>query len=175
MKEPIDDAYLTWLSAKVTLGDDLSRSYSRLLEAMYNFEFVWQMIGDDNRAEDGLDLRSDFLIAARLDDNPNWHSVGCSVLEMMIALADRADWQSDIDMPTWFWIFVTNLGLGDYQDDNFNEDAVTEILYNLVWRDYEFNGDGGMFPLREPQEDQREVEIWYQFSAYLAEHDEIGL
>jgi hypothetical protein len=35
---------------------------------------------------------------------------------------------------------------------------------------YTTSGYGGLFPLEEPKEDQRKVEIWYQMMAYLGEN-----
>jgi hypothetical protein len=40
-------------------------------------------------------------------------------------------------------------------------------MERCVWRTYEPNGVGGFFPLENPNEDQREVELWYQMSAYV--------
>lgn len=176
MERPIDEPYFNWLAAKVTIGDPLSQSYWHLLHILYETEFVWNVLGDDNRAEDGRDLRLEFLRESRLDNDRVWFEVGCSVLEMLIALSRRVEFQTDTSAPDWMWIFITNLGLAEYNDDNISNDGeIMEILYNFIWRTYEYDGEGGLFPLRNPPEDQRKVEIWYQFSAYLDEHDEIGL
>ena len=43
-------------------------------------------------------------------------------------------------------------------------------LDGFINRQYEANGEGGLFPLKGVCEDQREVEIWYQMNAYLYEH-----
>jgi hypothetical protein len=32
------------------------------------------------------------------------------------------------------------------------------------------SGLGGMFPLEDPREDQRAIEIWYQMMAYINEN-----
>ena len=171
MKGPLDEPYFTWLSAKVVLGDRMSQSYLKLLRQLYETEFVWFMIGDDNRARDGLDLRHEFLRESRLDNDPVWFEVGCSVLEMLIGLSRRAEFQTDLVAQEWFWVFIRNLNLADYHDENaYNYDHdVSEILYDFVWRTYEYDGTGGLFPMKNPPEDQREVEIWYQFSEYLVE------
>lgn len=168
--------YFTWLSAKVVVSDQPSQSYSRLLELLYLYEFEWQLKGDENRAEDGCDLRDDFLIETGSRENALWDDDPPSMLEVLYALALRAEWQTEMSAVDWFWTFINNLGLGDQDDDQFSEGYVYDILYSFVERTYESDGsNGGLFPLRKPKEDQREVEIWYQLSAYLAEHHEIGL
>lgn len=170
MGEPLEVLYFDWLYAKVMLSEPPAESYSRLIRKLYDTEFVWLLSGDDNRAEDGIDLRIDFLNAAQLSgvDESSFPN-GCSVLEMMLALAVRAEFQTDIHTSRWFWEFVSNLGLSDHYDDNFNQEQVEFILHNFVWRTYAYSGRGGMFPLNGAQIDQRKVEIWYQFSAYLLE------
>lgn len=170
MNESLEAMYFDWLYAKVMLSDSPAESYSRLIQKLHNTEFVWLVSGDDNRAEDGLDLRVDFLTAAGL--NPDLISdfqFGCSVLEMMIAFSIRAEFQTDIRPSQWFWEFISNLGLSGFYDDRFNESKVEEDLHNFVWRTYGYSGAGGMFPLTHAETDQRKIEIWYQFCAYLLE------
>ena len=172
----LEDAYFSWLSAKVVVSDLPSRSYSKLLDILDRYEFEWVLSGDENRAEDGCDLRDDFLIEAGVDRNATWYEDPPSVLEVLYALALRAEWQTDREAPEWFWQFINNLGLRDCQDGDIDEDYVRDILYAFVERTYESDGsNGGLFPLKNPRLNQRGVEIWYQLSAYLAEHHEIGL
>ena len=170
MTESLEVMYFDWLYAKVMLSDAPAIPYTKLLQKLYETEFVWLLSGDDNRAEDGLELRSEFLQAAQLDmDLISDFQFGCSVLEMMIKFAARAEFQTDISPSRWFWEFITNLGLADSYDDHFDERKVEEILHTFVWRTYGYSGAGGMFPLKSAETDQRKVEIWYQFCAYLLE------
>ena len=37
------------------------KSYTGLFEALHNFEFHWTIPHDDNRMQDGLDLRYEYL------------------------------------------------------------------------------------------------------------------
>lgn len=174
MGKPRNDPYFDWLSHRVVTRPRTSQSYWSLLEFMYHYEFVWQILGDDNRAEDGRALRHEFLDDIGEDGDSIFLSAPCSILEMLIAFAEKASYQTDISRPEWFWKFVNALGLGDCTDDSFDPEQAEDALYNFVWRTYQHDGTGGLFPMREPKHDQREVEIWYQFSEYLAEHDEIG-
>ena len=57
-----------------------------------------------------------------------------------------------------------NLGL----DTARNILEVHDILEKLLLREYEFDGTGGLFPLGDwAEEDQRELEIWYQAQLFL--------
>jgi hypothetical protein len=169
MSGPLEAIYFDWLYAKVMLSDSPAESYFRLLQTLYETEFIWLVIGDDNRAEDGVALRYEFVQNLNFEVRPQELSFGCSVLEMMIALSRRAEFQTDLRPSVWFWEFVRNLGLSDYYDDNFDIEKVKDILHTFVWRSYNHDGSGGMFPLVGAECNQKEIEIWYQFSAYLIE------
>lgn len=177
MDEPIEEVYFNWLYSKVASVSNPTPSltYLTLLRDLHSTEFVWLLSGDDNRAEDGLDLRREFhreIFAAFGEELP-WMHEGCSVLEMLIAFARRASFQTDQPAREWFWIFLENLGLADLNDayDGDITSVVNDVTYRLIWRQYQRDGQGGMFPLMDPPEDQRKVEIWYQFSEWLVDQD----
>lgn len=170
MGQPLEAMYFDWLYAKAMLSDQPALSYSRLIQTLYETEFIWLVVGDDNRAADGLELRKEFLTAARLEGvSLSDFTFGCTVLEMMLAFTHRAEFQTDISPCKWFWEFLSNLGLSDHYDDKFDQQQVADILYDFVWRTYGYSGNGGMFPLSNAETNQTKVEIWYQFCAYLLE------
>ena len=57
----------------------------------------------------------------------------------------------------------------------FGFEAVTtdaeEVLDAVIFRNYEYDGRGGLFPLRYPDRDQRDEELWSQLNAYLLEQE----
>lgn len=166
MDEPIEVLYFNWLCAKVLIQGN--KNYYDLMQILYSTEFVWIVPGDENREEDGLELRQDFLRETQLDYDPGWFSEPCSVLEVLIAFAHRASFQTDLPEYDWFWHFLTNLKLNEYRRISKRDiPEIEEILYVFIWRTYDAYGDGGLFPLRTPKEDQRKVELWYQFFEYL--------
>lgn len=175
MSEPLENLYFNWLCAKVMRIDGVpapSNTYWGLLRELHNTQFAWMLVGDDNRAEDGLDLRREFLIAADIPDDPTWRGLPCSLLEMLIAFSKRAEFMSGEPALGWFWEFMENLGLRIYTDAVEQADnEIAEVLYNLVWRNYQYSGHGGLFPLNEPPEDQTKTEIWYQFCEYLVDQE----
>ena len=173
-EEPIEDVYFHWLYVKVAAVDipTPSTTYWKLLKELHSFEFVWLVTGDDNRAEDGLDIRREFLNMSQLDEDPYWINIGCSVLEMLIAFSRKAEFVTDLDAHEWFWIFIENLNLDNLTDATRHISQKTaEVLDKFVWRTYSRNGDGGLFPLNNADHDQRKVEVWYQFCAYLVDRE----
>lgn len=168
MAEPIEESYFNWLCAKVLAPRD--KRYRDLLVMLHRTEYVWVLIEDRNRAEDGLELRTYFLNESRLPNDRNWFTVGCSVFEMLLAFADRAAFQTEISREDWFWVFIKNLGLEKYEQvlPSDTQD-IDDILYEFVWRTYDIDGGGGIFPLRWASRNQKEVEIWYQFCDYLVD------
>lgn len=171
MDESFDILYFDWLYAKIHLSDVPYNSYSELLNILYKTEFIWLLSGDDNRAEDGTDLRADFIRESKLDIDASWFNDGCSILELLVGFSKRAAFETELNSREWFWHFIQNLGLSGFYDGLFDASVVDDILYNFVWRTYEYDGTGGLFPLKFPLNDQRKVEIWYQFCAYLIDID----
>lgn len=166
MGEPIENLYFNWLCAKVLTPGN--RNYYDLLYILHTTEFVWVILGDKNRAEDGCELREDFLREARLGKDPHWFDEPVSVFEVLIAFAKRASFQTDIPVRDWFWAFMNNLGLDEFRRVTDSDiPVIEEILHVFIWRTYDQNGNGGLFPMRRPKRDQREVEIWYQFCEYI--------
>lgn len=161
----VDNEYYRWLLDKINYNDT---DFDETLEILFNTEFTWEVANDDNRADDGLVLRSTFM------SEEGWYTMpledeGCTILEMMIALAMRIEndimWDGERDRtPKWFWEMFRNLGLGESGSPLEDYD----ILERLLLREYEYDGSGGLFPLGDSAtEDQREVEIWYQAQLYL--------
>lgn len=175
MSAPLDELYFTWLYGKVCSVKlrDRSKTHNKLLRQLFRTKFVWLISNDDNRMEDGLDLRDEFLEHEGLDPDPEWMRVECSVLEMLIGLSRRLAFAADEGgARDWFWIMLENLGVAEFNDSGaYPEEEVGEIIENLIWRQYRMDGRGGLFPLENPQSDQRKVELWYQANAYLLEHE----
>lgn len=172
MSEPIDNHYFNWLCTKAYNIHERSPQlqFKNLLRELHHIEFVWLILGDDNRAEDGRDLREEFLRDARIEPSDNWLNESCSVLEMLMAFSRHAGFQTDRHPREWFWEMLDNLGLAECNDSKrHNSSFIQDTIERFVWRTYEFNGRGGLFPLENAAVDQRTIEIWYQFSAYAIE------
>lgn len=139
---------------------------------LHNIEFTWFVLNDDNRADDGIQLRRKYSLA--MDDHSlqRYLKGPCSVLEMMIALAVRCETFMDDDQlgdrtGQWFWGMVHNLGLNSMIDARFDKDYVDDVIARFLNREYEPDGRGGLFTVKNSQHDLRTVEIWSQLSWYL--------
>jgi hypothetical protein len=173
MPEPIDGLYFNWLRAKVVDHRWPTHMYLDLLKILYGTEFVWTLIGDKNREDDGLELRLDFLRESRVESEPYWFESPCSVLEVLLALAKRAEFVTEMPVKDWFWVFLTNLRLDGCRTVSRSEKLLVDrALETWMFRIYDPSGYGGLFPMREPKEDQTQLELWYQFNRYI---DDQGL
>lgn len=175
MSAHLDERYFEWLYGQVCSVrlKNPSRTYRNLFHILYTKEYVWLIPNDDNRVEDGKDLRYLFLDLEGIEIRPEdqrWLELGCSFLEFLIALSRRLEFETDVDSVTWFWQLIENIGLNQLNDRvEIDEDAVNDVLDRVIWRNYKRNGRGGLFPLHNATKDQRKVEIWYQLSAYILE------
>lgn len=170
----LDDLYLQWLYSLVgsVKVKSPSKTYWSLVRQLYTKEFVWLIPNDDNRVEDGKDLRYEFIEKHDVDVENEWMNMGCSMLEMMIALARRLAFEDGKSTRDWFWIMIDNLGISDFNDRRYNEwhrREVEVVLDNVIWRTYSPDGFGGLFPLQSTTRDQREMELWYQLCEYINE------
>lgn len=177
-EKELNKKYIQWMyclvyDEKYTGG----LSYKKLFNCLHSIDFQWTIPIDGNRAEDGISLRYHFgylhyiddpVIASGLDNRP------CSVLEMMVALANRCeeDIMEDIDYGDrrgqWFWEMVESLGLINMNDSNFDPDYTEEIIFRFMNHEYSRNGRGGLFTIDDCERDVRNMEIWAQMNWHLS-------
>ena len=163
--------YIEWLCGRVSL--DLSR-YGKLAHTLFSTSFEWpcKIPLDANRASDGIELRYEYQEEACRDVGGVLED--CSVLEMMVALSERIDGiigePGEINYSKWFMEMLRNLDLDNETDRFFNSVEVDYILRDFMLRRIDFDGSGGLFPLRFPTEDQRSLSIWDQMSCYINEN-----
>lgn len=175
-REDLSSRYFEWLCGIVFDRRYLEgRSYSKLFELLHSVDFEVLIGMDQNRAEDGIDLRYRFgdekgyiqaMIASLIDIVP------CSVLEMMVALSFQCenimdDPEKGNRLSKWFWIMIDNLGLGSMDDNNFDDEFARFVIFRFLNREYSSNGEGGLFVINDCKYDLRDVEIWHQMCWYL--------
>lgn len=175
MEMPLEEMYFRWLYSLVANAEETrkSRCFWNLLRKFHQKEFTWFVLNDDNRVEDGKALRYEFMeIHGIRHVERAWLELGCSFLEMLIGLSRRAEFEGGYTSQIWFWHFVRMLDLTAYSDRVvFPETEIEDVMDTVIWRTYLPDGNGGLFPLRDPQQDQRQLEIWDQLNAYLIEND----
>lgn len=173
---PLDELYLRWLYGQVAIVDeqDESLTYWSLFRQMFTTKFLWLVPRDENRLEDGKALRNVFLREqglSRREVDPAWIDIECSFLELVMGLSNHLEFEAGGTVPYWFWKLLENIDLRGFHDAvDYPEDVVEGIIYSVMFRQYNRQGEGGFFPLKEPCEDQRGIELWYQLSAYVLEH-----
>lgn len=141
---------------------------------LHDVDFEWLIDMDENRAQDGIDLRDKFSREYGYSrEDAQYLEKPCSMLEMMVALAIRAE-HTIMDDPDvgnrtgqWFWEMISSLGLGRMDDSHFNRAKTKRIINRFLVREYEPNGKGGLFTIPDCKYDLRDVDIWYQINWYL--------
>lgn len=175
MDDQLKERYFNWLYNKVICS---KLSYRKLLMRLHEIPFTYILMMDENRLEDGLDLRYRF---GQEEEIPQVEIVNridisdCSVLEMMAALAIRCE-ESIMNDPEigdrtsrWFMEMLRNLGLSTMDDANYNQEEVDRKIDIFLHRRYASDGKGGLFRLKHCSDDLRNVQIWYQMNWYLNE------
>ena len=174
IEKKVQTDYFEWLEHIVTDG----KEYNLLLHDLHNIDFVSLVKLDENREMDGQSLRTLYgdEVGIKYEEIEDYLAGPCSVLEMLIGLASRiegtifSDFEEGIpETRAYFWEFLTNLGLEVYTDVRYSTTEVRHIVERFVFREYDPDGKGGIFPLQNAGEDQRKVQIWYQMQMYYIE------
>jgi hypothetical protein len=170
---PLDELYLEWLYSQVADPgfQDEDLTYWEVLKVLFKTPFAYVVPMDVNRIMDGKALRRRFVSEKGLSGvSESWIKIGCSVLELMVGLSQRLSFLADGEPHYWFWELMDNLGLRQFTDAyELPYEDIEEMLDGLIFRNYEYNGRGGFFPLRNPQRDQRDIELWAQLADYIEE------
>ena len=172
---PMDEKYFNWLYEKIRPESKNLFQYTKVCALAHRIIFDWTVPNDDNRAAEGKELRYEFMEELGIHPPPDkeWMGIDSSIFEMMVALSRRCDFIVEIGMDGWFDIFMTNLELEHYKDELYtpsDQARIMRMLNKFNERRYKPDGKYGLFPLKNPKKDQREVELWYQMSAYMAEN-----
>lgn len=172
MSQSLNERYFNWLiqETKLIEAGVPNEEHLKMLHILYTKDFVWFVPNDDNRWADGVELREEFLRKTETFLEPEegqWMELGCSMLELLLGLSRRFAFMTHRHSPECFWELLGNVGLDDLRD----AERINYILDQIIWRTYEDNGKGGLFPLDHSEEDQRKVELWYQLNLYVLERD----
>jgi hypothetical protein len=172
--ERLAEAYFHWLVEQVREEGTVHqrKTYWDLLRLMHSKEFVWmpESGNDDNRIEDGKDLRVEFFHDNGVDGDKEMFGPA-SVLEVLIGVSRRLAWSAGDGAEGWAFELLRNLKLDKMTDplSPIRARKADDIMETLIWRNYDPDGCGGFFPLAWPSKDQRRVEIWYQMQEYIGE------
>jgi hypothetical protein len=176
MSAELDNQYFTWLYEQFFSPEEQlypHRTHWKLAKQLYEMEFTWVIPNDENRAADGLYLRYLFRLEKDLDKTPmTWYEMPCSMLEMLIAISIRACFMEGGTASDWIWELLENVGVGkrissDAFYDGQVREAIDAAMRKVMQREYAFNGEGGLFPILDSDQDQRKIELWYQMCEYV--------
>ena len=172
------DNYFKWLCDMVYTEkpeEYADIAYSKLLSYLHNVRFTYSMQMDEAREKNGIRLRDRYvyLTSGNFDVPEELQYDYCSVLEMMVALAIKCE--EDIMDNTvygnrtkfWFWGMIASLGLKPMTDTHFDKSYTRFVVDRFINRDYEPDGTGGLFTIRNCPHDLRKVDIWTKMCWYI--------
>ena len=173
MRNPVDN-YFEWLLMRIDF--DEQPIYWKAIDILFRRQFIPIVYRDENRVMDGAALRE-----AYFNESGEWIPEqdlveGCSIFEMMVALAERIEYDNmhDEDLgdrtPLWFWRMFESLGLDRFSDYQFDEEAINDIVDIFLERRYDRQGHGSLFTINNPSIDMRNTEVWYQAQFWLEEN-----
>ena len=121
-----DCKYFRWLTDQIDDGSGRVKKYRHLLSDLFDISYKWVIELDSNRAVDGMNLREKYRADYERD-------MGCSVLEMLIAMCVRFEYSvasepGEEDPSRWFWLIIERLDLDLYSDECYDFEAVNSIL-----------------------------------------------
>lgn len=172
--------YHDWLVGRID-----GAGHGILMDILHDTPFDWIMERDSDRAEHGKYLRVKYAeeTGQHIDSRwPDWSDWPCSMLEMLVGLAEALEDHVLYDSifgdrtAVWFWMMLSNCGLAGLDDETILSNGVDVTGYiqsvceRITNREYGYSGEGGLFPLEHPGTDQRDVEIWYQAQSYILEN-----
>ena len=157
--------YYIWLRELV----GVRRKYKTLLKHLDRIPYTWMFTLDMNRAAGGTNLRREY--AWDTSTNEEDVRVGpCTVLEMLIGVATHMEDQTGRATSDCFWMLIENISLDKYDDNNYDPRGVERIIKAWLNHDYDANGAGSIFPLKNYPGDCRNLDIWSQMNAWISEN-----
>lgn len=190
--KPMNEEYLEWLLQQAGVTNDPDGTgYSMLCGILQDKPFYPLVEMDENRWEDGMRLRLDFVEETEKYAPDQYYCLdmldsllgGCTVLEVLVVMAEKMNYEMldsshEATVGKWMEELIGNLGLDMYTDSEVmnNENAYFEIervIDRFVFRQYNWRGEGGLFPLRNPRYNQTEIELATQMNNYLMENYDI--
>ena len=166
-----DRKALDYFSFLYNFGFDDEDHYN-LARYLHTLPYRWTLQRDENRMYDGLNMRREYedYLAGRDGDIPG-EEEECSMLEFFVGFSHRLvrDMMSDedFDRKELLGIMLNNIDIWRWDDSRWNKKAESDIKEAIdIWVDLDYNkhGEGGLFPIAEPYDDLREVDMWVQAS-----------
>lgn len=173
--QSLDDYYFDWITLLVINDASVRDQYIFLLKKLHEINFYYTIELDENRYVDGISLRDRFAYENNIPDEDMFifNNRQCSVLEMMAALSLKCEENIMSDpeygdrISNWFLEMIESLQLIGMTNENFDPKWIDFRINILLNREYEPDGTGGLFTIKNTRHDLTKVEIWYQMCWYL--------
>ena len=167
MPAPLNSYVYYLLSDKLGLDDEEAKAYNFLSMELIKLPFRYTHPMDENRWQDGMNLRHDFTYETeKFLDSSSGILPGCSFLEMLVALSCKCENQImrniDIGNRTKKWFYMMLKCLDFYKMTNKNwQFEYSEEVKNKV-------NEGKIFHFKTKKVENEE--IWKQLMVYLREN-----
>lgn len=163
--------YFQWLCNKVVTPE--RGNYMLLLSDLHSMSFMWTHQEDENRAVKGCNLRWEYAWSNEQGVDDYILRQPCSVFEMLVQLAMDVEHYilgapGKDQTAEWFWIMMKNIGLDAIDDNHYNHFFIQQKISDVMYRRYDQNGVGGLFPQYNYFRDARMTGLWQQASDYFA-------
>lgn len=165
--------YYMWLLDRIDVLRGTWENHLLLAQQLYSTEYTYTLVMDSNRASAGVALRSQFAAEEGFYLEDVQHGP-CSVLEMLIALADSMAFDLGCQTSKWFWEMMSNLGVVDMDDDRFDSEYLDYILQSWMDRAYDRDGQYNIFYIKNYDGDMAQMDVWSQMNAYITNTYPVG-
>lgn len=175
MREACGDSYFQWLADDVALHGN--NEYWRLLRALHRKEFYYALKSDSVLSENALYMR--YIYKRNYRDYEDNNPILPSCLEALLALSMQIEMSySEYFAYDWFWLFMKNLGLDKFNDDDYDAcggtDMINYILSMWLTRQYKHDGTDYNILYCDPKIEQvynmKEVDMIHQAYNYIRSH-----
>ena len=161
------DGYLDYLSHLHEINDN----YVLLYRKMNEIAFICRRDMDQNRIQDAKDFRDKIAKQFHIAYNT---FIPISCLELLLSLSERfagtifcpndPDFEGTEEI---FSLFIENLGLLSYDDNNFDEAKVEKVLNKWMNLEYNMDGTNGNIIAKPGYRKLKTMDIWMQLNATI--------
>lgn len=183
--ENIKTEYLCYLMNRAQIEAAGDHGYFHLCSSLMEYPFTPVLEMDENRSYECMALRSDFADGydpEAIDILDEIYGEYGTMMELLVVLAEKMqynlmDSEFEAGAGKWFRELLRNTGLYEscnrcYGQEGY-EEYVIDILDRINYRKYGWDGEGGLFPLKLPRQDQRYTELIVQMNDYIEENYDI--
>lgn len=184
-------AYKKWLIDRIAIPNPAEYEYHNLFDQLMTLPFYSAIHEDSLRIDEALYLRRSFARTfhnglSEKEKVEFYEALGpASVFEILAIMVEKMSYQlmgnrlADSTPFALFLELLDNSGLSYLTDRAYAEDAdscrkeCAEIVTDILNHCYDFDGNGGFFPLDTPVADMTSLDLKQQMELYLVEKYEI--